>query len=346
MSLLVHPLSPYTAVGEGHSFAVRGGSRQFNRGIKRDPTILVTGDRARFALMRTLPEDLLDPDLIKLGDGRVRLVLDGRTEWLDTARDASTLFLPHGTAWSVCSSLVPDLTVDLLVTQAENWGLVAQVSLTNNGSFAALELQVEISFGGLARCGRTDSAAYFRADDDDPVDNRVVVSGKQVTFSSPAMPDRVVARSLPACRPVLSGAKAIFTLPVLLQSGETRAVCLVAGHSGAAADVESRVAQAAPADLLEECTQYYARLLRSLQIDTPSVALNSGFRTAILNLEYDYAAPAWLEGFRSATESRVSVTFRYINGFLKQARAPAVPAVFPVRPLFCLLFGITPGKPL
>ncbi|HEY5137988.1 MAG TPA: hypothetical protein VIJ25_01520, partial [Methylococcales bacterium] len=50
----------------------------FNRGIKRSDTILVTGDKPCFAMMRIYRADSMDPNLVKLGDGRIRLQYDGK----------------------------------------------------------------------------------------------------------------------------------------------------------------------------------------------------------------------------------------------------------------------------
>lgn len=76
------PAISYEALGVA-DYRMYAGAREFNRGIRRGRTILVAGDRARFALMATLPEERSDPDLITLGDGRVRIREGDNETWLD-----------------------------------------------------------------------------------------------------------------------------------------------------------------------------------------------------------------------------------------------------------------------
>ena len=68
--------------------------KQYNRGGKRDNTIMVTGDLPLFAMMRTYPENNLSPDLIKLGDARIRIAYNSKLYWLDSLPDIVPVFEP------------------------------------------------------------------------------------------------------------------------------------------------------------------------------------------------------------------------------------------------------------
>lgn len=56
----------------------------FNRGIRRSNTILVTGDRPRFAIMKNVKPEKPDPDLIKMGEGMIRIKIDKREKYLES----------------------------------------------------------------------------------------------------------------------------------------------------------------------------------------------------------------------------------------------------------------------
>jgi len=285
----------YELVGDGTSFSIHDGQQYFNRGVKRGTTILVTGDRPRFALMRTLPDDKLDPDLIKLGDGRVRIGEGDNAVWLDECRAVSTVFHPHGTEYTVSSPDFPDLSISLVVAQAGDWGLVARLSLANE-SARPVETRVDVCYGGLARCGRTMDAAYFPLDGVDTSRNTVIGADDHVTLADRDLPDHVVVVSVPRQQPAVSGPYVSFAHSVGLAPGETCRVYLIAGHSGATNEIERMVLDGDPEHLIAEGKEHYERLLRPFRISTPSAVLDAGFLTAVLNLEYDYAAPAWLEG--------------------------------------------------
>ncbi len=297
------PTVAYELAGDGPSFSTRDGRLLFNRGVKRGTTILVTGDRPRFALMRTLPDDRLDPDLIKLGDGRVRIGGENGhgAVWLDECRRVETVFHPYGTEYRLSSPLVPGLSIHLLVAQAGDWGLVARLSLVNR-SAQPMDARVDVVYGGLARCGRTMDAAYIPPDGGDASRNTTISADDHATLTDRDLPGRVVVASGPdgssgpGMRPAVSGPYVSFSYHIGLTDGEARCVYLVAGQSGATDEIERAVMGADPEHLIAEGKEYYERLLRPFRISTPNRVLDAGFLTAILNLEYDYAAPAWLEG--------------------------------------------------
>ncbi len=274
----------------------------FNRGVKRGDTILVTGDRPRFALARTLPEDSPGPDLIRLGDGRVRLsgrAPDGRSEiavWLDDCPGVATYFYPGRTEYSLSSPQLPGLDMRLTVAQAQDWGLVARLVVTNSGMEMA-KLTVAWAYGGVRRHGRTWSPAYFPADAEcDGQTIERVGAGDAALMRAETIPDWVGAVTQPRRPPVFLGHKAGFALALDVAAGESQECWLIAGHAGSAEHLQSLLGAADPELLMGESNRYYADMLAQVAISTPRPILDAAFRTAIWNLDSTYTAPAWIEG--------------------------------------------------
>jgi hypothetical protein len=267
----------------------------FNRGVRRGATILVTGDRPRFALMTTLPEDSSSPDLIKLGDGRIRVSCQGTEFWLDECSDIYTVFHPGSTEYTLGTSTLPGVTFHLLVSQAQTWGLVARLSVTNQRA-EPVSLVVEFVYGGLGRHGRTWQPAYFLLDPDDGQSNRVDVVGGAVLLRDGSIPCQAGVTMQPTGECTVANVRACYTHTLCLDSGTARPVYLVAAHAGSAEGVQRRLAAAQPEDLIQESHNYYTGMLAEYAITTPSQVLDLGFRTSVWNLDSVYVPPAWLEG--------------------------------------------------
>ena len=144
----------------------------FNFGVRRHPVLLAAGDRPRLALMRNLPEDKADPDLIKLGDGRFWVQVGNEGAWLDELDEIETTFHPAAVVQQVRDERFPGLAFELRSALSSNWGVLARLTITNTGK-AVVDLAVEMIYGGLRRCPRTFSAAYFPDQPDDGRGNMV-----------------------------------------------------------------------------------------------------------------------------------------------------------------------------
>lgn len=278
--------------------------QNFNRGVKRGDTILVTGNRPRFALMRTYPEERLDPDLIKLGDGRIGLRGSGKEAWIDEYDEVDIVFHPGSTDYSLRFDSFPQLMVTLVVSQAEDWGMTAKVSLATHGE-SQEDFEVDFVYGGLRRCERTHDAAYFQPDEADGAENRITLDAESAQLADERFPDTVIVATFPRRTPYLAEGKVCFTQRVQLIPGGSQAVYLIAGHTSSRGpgseglSVQELLAKVLSADfnlLVSEAESYYQNLLEMSVISTPSPMLDAGFRTAVLNLDSVYAGKAWLEG--------------------------------------------------
>jgi hypothetical protein len=267
----------------------------FNRGVKRGDTILVTGDRPRFALMRTYPEDKLDPDLIKLGDGRIRLRCQCVEAWLDECDTLDVVFHPGSTDYQLHFEALPQLNIALLVSQARDWGLAARLTVTYCGEDAA-EIGVEFHYGGLHRCERTHDAAYFQPDETDGTKNQVMLSADWAVIADEHLEDAVTLSTYPRQSPAHVNGKIRFRHVLDLHPGETQSLYLVAGRAAVGADLAEPVLSTGFNELIAAAQEYYEHLLAQAVISTPSPILDAGFRTAALNLDNVYAGKAWLEG--------------------------------------------------
>jgi hypothetical protein len=268
----------------------------FNRGVRRHPMITVTGDLPRFALLRTFPEPRLDPDLIKLGDGRVRISYDGISMWLDELEIVHTVFHPGVTVHRMSTPSLPGLDFELRVSGASDWGITARLEIASQRP-ELTDLQVEWFYGGLWRCPRTFSAAYFPIDPEDGESNRLAISPDGVVlFQAKDIPGCVAAMIEPGGSPVTQGGKAIFPQDLRIEPGQKVQLFFAAGYGETAESTSSLVQAAAPETLLREAEQYYRNVLALYAVDTPNPVLDAGFLTSVWNLDSAWAETAWLEG--------------------------------------------------
>lgn len=233
--------------------------------------------------------------MIKLGDGRIRITCGDVDQWLDEADEIETVFHPSCTEHTSSFDALPRVEFHLLISQAEDWGAIAKLSVTNR-SADFLTIFAKFSYGGIASCPRPFSAAYLPPDTADTEGNRVEASKNLCLLSHETFPQRVFIGSVPEQSFVISDSKAHYTFELRLATGQTESVSLIAGHSMAAEDFLRHVDQELPEHWIRESKEYYDCILASSVIRTPNAVLDSGFKTALLNHEYVYTAPAWLEG--------------------------------------------------
>lgn len=294
----------YTITDEryGYEFDRQGAGNAltFNWITRRDPCFLVSGDLPRAALARTFREPSICPSTIKLGDLRIRCKVGGKSFWLDEAKDVRTRFLAWGTEHRI--SLAPDapVVIDVTSSMAENRGIAVRVSAsTDSGTPVGVEL--ELYYGGLHRKGRpADVAPYFVAEAADSQDNTVTLDGATATLSDPSIPARVTVSASPSGDVSVTpksdgetGNRVLFRYRLSL-SKEPQTIGLLAYQSEPGD--ESKL-DAGKVDQYQSASQdYFRSVLDPYEIHTPDQVLNAGFYTAVVNLDWDYQSPAWLEG--------------------------------------------------
>jgi hypothetical protein len=309
----------YQFTGDGSSFTIKRGwdnnrnmlrmqhsderfflkyDEYFNRAVKRGSTILVTGDKPRFSLMYTEKLNRVDPDLNKMGDGRIRITIDDKDFWLDLLPGIKTIFNPSSTEYEVSLPSYPRLTLKLLVSQAADWGAVARLSICNT-SIATIQLKAALVYGGLRRCGRVFSAAYFSPDEKENLESNVVsISDGFANLSSSDIPGKLYVYSVPSVIPVLNGSRVLFSKPLSIKPNTKKQIYYITALSLRPSEnsLQIKLKGRSPGTLIKESKNYYQRMLEKYFISSPSSLLDNGFKTAVLNFDNVYAAPAWLEG--------------------------------------------------
>jgi len=270
---------------------------EFNRGIKRNPAIIVTGDRPRFALMRTYPEAKSGPDLIKLGDCRVYIESGGISKWLDEMSDITTVFHPGNTAYSIKDSLFIGIEFQFVVSQAENWGAVGQLTIANRQT-ADRKIDVKLVYGGLRRCGRTFRAAYFTANENDGKDDEILIENDHafIIDKKEDIHDIVSVSFKPKQALIIENQNVTANYKLNIEAENSETLFIQAGFADTKEAIFDNINKNTPESLIAESKTYYERLIAPYKISTPSPVLDAGFRTSIYSMDYVYADSAWLEG--------------------------------------------------
>jgi hypothetical protein len=270
---------------------------EFNRGIKRNPAILITGDKPRFALMRTYPVAKSDPDLIKLGDCRVYIENGGVSKWLDEMSDITTVFHPGNTTYSIKDSLFTGVEFQFVVSQAENWGAVGQLTIANRQN-ANRVVNVKLVYGGLRHCGRTNRAAYFTADENDGKNDEIQIENDHafIIDKNEDIHDIVSVSFKPKQLLTIENQKVTAKFRLNIKANNSETLFIQAGFANTKETISGKIYQNTTESLIAESKTYYERLIAPYKISTPSSILDAGFRTSIYSMNYVYADSAWLEG--------------------------------------------------
>lgn len=293
------PVRPYKIQRTDHnSFSeIADGVIAMNRGLRRHPTTIITGDLPRFAMLRTRPDSVMDPDFIKLGDGRILLSVDGTSFWLDEAQDIRTAFLPHATEHRLSAPGKPEIGIVLTVTHAENRGLAATLQIQNN-SAANTEAVVKILYGGLSRHGRTFTAAYFPIWESNRKAGETRITGDNgaAILTRAEFPEAVAVATWPAMPWKEESGRAVFETAIDLAPDATGEFDLIAVWAEDSRSAAAMIRKAVPHALKAEAAAYAGQLLKSASIRTPDATLDAGFACAVLEFDRVWYDPLWLEG--------------------------------------------------
>ncbi|MEN8249300.1 MAG: GH116 family glycosyl hydrolase [Bacteroidota bacterium] len=270
---------------------------EFNRAIKRDPAILVTGDKPRFALMLTNRVRSAGPDLVKLGDGRIKIESNGSSKWIDEMSDIFTVFHPGRTEYIITDSTLTGIKLKYVVSQAENWGAIGQLTVSNRSSDNG-DVKVKFVYGGLRRCGRTFRAAYFTADENDGEGDKIIIENDEAYFvdQDDNISEVASVSFFPKQKMEIENHKVSASYDLSLETGKEEVLYIKAGFAESKEELAANTIKWTPESLMAESKAYYENLIDPFTISTPSEILDAGFRTAIYSLDYVYAEPAWLEG--------------------------------------------------
>jgi hypothetical protein len=307
-------LPKYQLSGNGTSFAIKSGShkvirmdhrsvskvvesdKNFNHAVRRGNTIIATGDVPTFAMLRILQINKLDPDILRLGDGRIGIRYKGKTEWLDEAASIQTLFNPGNTEYNIQSVVFPDLKFKIKISQAYDWGMTVKVVVMNKMIDPA-DLQITFSFGRSGTINRTFSANYFNFSDK-VKDNEVLIKDNIAVLHQKGQDFRAAATTWPGVHPRIIDTTANFIIKLNVNPNKSDSVYFISAQSDNEKNLFTHLNSVPDPELLfSESCKYYADMLAPYSISTPSQILDAGFMTAIVNLDCVYnAGKAWFEG--------------------------------------------------
>lgn len=307
-------LPKYQLDGNGISFKIESGShnvirmdhgsnikvvesdKNFNHGVRRGKTIIATGDVPTFALLRVLPMNKLDPDILRLGDVRILVGYGGKEEWLDEAASIKTVFNNGTTVYTIQSAVFPDLKFKVTICQAYDWGMSAKVTVMNKMKYPA-DLQIKFNFGRSDTIKRTFSADYFKTTDK-VTNNEFFVNNNIAVLHQKGRRFKSAATTLPSVNPEIIDTTANFNLSLKIPVNKSDSVYFFAGQSDDERVLfDNLISVKKPELLILESLNYYANLLKPYSISTPGKILDAGFMTAIVNLDCVYNGDsAWLEG--------------------------------------------------
>ncbi len=271
--------------------------KRFNRGGKRGNTILITGDLPCFGQMRTYPENSVGPDLIKLGDGRLRIQYNSNTFWLDSIKDIITCFQPGITTYRVRIPKIKDVLFDLTVFHAGTWGIVAKLEISNIGNKTEI-IGVDFVYGGIRRCESSSNAGYFIDNNKAEKDNTLEIAGGNAIIGDKSIIDLVGVTTIPEVKPLISDDKALFIRKFVLNKSEIQSFYLITSYNKNRLNLLSQLKNINPEKLLSENQKYYSDILSKALISTPDTLIDGGFRIALINLDNVFTDTAWIEGIQ------------------------------------------------
>jgi len=267
--------------------SIHGGQRGLNRWMRRGGVVLLSGDRPRFRAHALRPRaGQMTSDLRSLASGRLDVRVGGadggarQSSRFDEWEGLTTEFHPHATCWCAIRN---GIEVDWTVGQAGEWGVVVRLSARCPPSPACVP-QFTLTLSELG-C-RDPRAAGVRSAADQPV-----------VIANAGAENETFLWGGAEWRWTWDGDEIHSDWTPNLAAGDTAVAWLVLGcRDGRKAEWPWSPAACSPEQLLAESASYYAERLAGSFCRTPSRALDAAFATAVTNMEYVYAPPAWLEG--------------------------------------------------
>lgn len=263
--------------------------KYFNRAVKREKIVLLTGDLPRFALLRHFPEDKADPDHYKLGDGEFVLTVDGEAYSLSEQKNTSTSFYEFGTKYDI--DLLNGIHVSLEITQAEGSGAGIRLQLQNN-SETVKNAEVRMSYGGMCTHGRTYTGAYFFLENDDYDGNIITINDDSACLSHRDIPEEITVCANSWNKIAEVNNRIEFSEQFRLKANKSYENEFFVIRNGEYKKFKS----AGFRNIIDEAQQYAEKIIAPYDLSTPDKILDFAFQCAVYNLEYDYTGDMWMEG--------------------------------------------------
>lgn len=312
----------------------------FNWAVRRDPCFLVSGDLPRFALLRTFRVPELNPPFAKLGDLRICCHTGDSTFWLDEANILSARFFAWGTVHRV--TLQPLFPLDFIITAVlvDNCGIAIEVEI-NSDSRDMEKIELELIYGGVTWKNSSLTPSYFDDVIWDSIDNEVVLQDNKGIILKGDLPINVMVESEhegivttgAITHEQKNGKYLVFKkqLPKGVIRDRFRLIAFQFEDGQEEIPVINRFEE-----YVRKTKHYFECILDEQEINTPDEVLDAGFYAAVMNLEYSYQSPAWLEGvhkWNSYIVNNYQISAAVCLGQLERAKAAL------------MFFGERPGGP-
>jgi hypothetical protein len=274
---------------------------RFNRAVRRERTLLITGDLPVFAMAGDWPLVRSDPPMIKLGEFNLAFEIDGIRADVMIADHTTVRHLPEGSEWSVSFYDFPELKVTIRAV------IIDENSIAFHVRSSGPAHRIEVQYGQFAMMGRLTDASYFGNVKQWIAKNQIHIKSSggnawDFTFDPDSgMREKVgvVGWSTNQCNSKEVDGTLIFTTTertvnefagIAFHSFDGKGYETVREKAKSANTVEQ------VAEWIEKSGEYYKELIHNAAVRTGSDILDLGFRHAVLNHDYGHVGKGWLEG--------------------------------------------------
>lgn len=259
--------------------------------VRRDPVALVSGDLPRVAWLEYQHIAHISPTPYLLGDVRIQVTIAGQACWLDEHGRVETQYFPWGTEHHIT---LDTLTLTLTAALAGTRGLALSLTIARQDD---TPVEVQLCYGGLGlaemRGGDRPECLLLHAEQE--AQNRIVLAEGAALCEDEAIPFAVRVQAEHAEAQLIADTDGIRQRAAFrwVLGEQTTRLHLVAGkQTPGAPALDAALAE----QYIDETRGYYAELLASVEIHTPDPLLDAAWYSAVVGMDYVYAAPGWLEG--------------------------------------------------
>uniref|UniRef100_UPI003217BD70 GH116 family glycosyl hydrolase n=1 Tax=uncultured Draconibacterium sp. TaxID=1573823 RepID=UPI003217BD70 len=259
--------------------------------VRQDPSWFVSGDLPRFSLVQTGRTTELNPHFNMYGDVRIRYTIDNNEFWLDEKGKTTVTFFPWGTIHKVeLAEEGLEFNVEALILGNNAIGLTVTATASE---YISSDIQFSVTVGGADLKFINFFPPYFTVSPEDEQNDDLKLVGNQVYLKNPENISGAYAecKGCDNVNVIRNGndikLRAFFSKKINKNKATMQFL------------LKEEVSQIDIESFDDESTatkKYYDQLLADYEIETPDEILNTGFYSSILNMEYTYASPGWLEG--------------------------------------------------
>lgn len=269
----------------------------FNRGVRHQGTLLITGDLPRFAFASTHADDATDPPFLIFGDMYLCLHCGQQEIFFHDFDEITAYFHPFSTEWIGTTSKLPGIRVRLNVSVFDGSAVCGSLSIEAEKESACFP-KAELSFGGL-KVGTRPLDPCFIQPDSLVIPSRAekLSEGHFIltpqTQNSPFSTEKVYINFDNGFGEAkIENERVVFSF----DSAKENTADFLIFHSLSGIPEKANLPISACKKDFTQMEEYAGRLLQSCRVSTPSPLLNAAIRHNILNLDYMHIQNAWFEG--------------------------------------------------